>query len=138
MSADTAKFASSFIKLGIVPGDGGAWILPRAVGLSKASELMFTGDTIDAATALAIGLVSKVVPAAQLMSEVNALAERIASNPARALRLTKRLVREGQQQRLADVLELSAAFQALAHETEDHAEALDAMLEKRPPKFTGR
>jgi enoyl-CoA hydratase/carnithine racemase len=137
IAADGARFASSFIKVGIVPGDGGAWILPRAVGLSKASELIFTGETIDAAEALAIGLVSKVVSAAQLMPAALELAGRIVANPARALRLAKRLLREGQQQRLADVLELSAAFQALAHETSDHREAVDAMLSKREPKFTG-
>jgi enoyl-CoA hydratase/carnithine racemase len=124
--------------MGIVPGDGGAWILPRAVGLSKASEMIFTGDTITAAEALACGLVSQVLPADQLLAAANALAERIVCNPAKALRLSKRLLREGQQQRLSDVLELSAAFQALAHETRDHAEAVDAFLEKRSPVFTGK
>lgn len=137
IAAQSAKFASSFIKLGIVPGDGGAWVLPRAVGLSNAAELIFTGDTIDAAAALAMGLVSRTVPAELLMKEALAIAGRIVVNPARALRLSKRLLRDGQQQRLSDILELSAAFQALAHETADHVEALDAFLEKRPPKFTG-
>jgi 2-(1,2-epoxy-1,2-dihydrophenyl)acetyl-CoA isomerase len=137
IAADTAKFASSFIKVGIIPGDGGAWILPRSIGLSRASELIFTGDTIDARAAESMGLVSRVVPADQLMAEARALAQRIVVNPARALRLAKRLLREGQQQRLADVLELSAAFQAIAHETQDHVEALDALLEKREPRFTG-
>jgi 2-(1,2-epoxy-1,2-dihydrophenyl)acetyl-CoA isomerase len=84
-----------------------------------------------------MGLVTKVVPAAGLMSEAHALASRIAANPSRALRLTKRLLREGQQQRLADILELSASFQALAHETPDHHEAVQAFLEKREPRFTG-
>ncbi len=138
ISADNARFASSFIKVGIVPGDGGAWILPRAVGLSNAAELIFTGDTIEAAEALRLGLISRMVPADRLMSEARALAARIVVNPAKVLRLSKRLLREGQQQRLTDVLELSAAFQALAHETKDHAEAVDAFLEKRPPSFTGR
>ncbi|MDB5972457.1 MAG: enoyl-CoA hydratase [Hydrocarboniphaga sp.] len=138
ISADGAKFASSFIKMGIVPGDGGAWILPRAVGLAKAAEMIFTGDMLSAADALSVGLVSQVVPADQLMAAAQALAARVVANPAKALRLAKRLLREGQQQRLADVLELSAAFQALAHETQDHAEALDAFLEKRTPQFTGR
>jgi 2-(1,2-epoxy-1,2-dihydrophenyl)acetyl-CoA isomerase len=138
ISTDTAKFASSFIKVGIVPGDGGAWILPRAVGLSNAAELIFTGDTIDAKAALAIGLVSRVVSADRLMTEALELAQRIVINPPKVLRLSKRLLREGQQQRLTDVLELSAAFQALAHETQDHAEALNAFLEKRPPRFTGQ
>jgi 2-(1,2-epoxy-1,2-dihydrophenyl)acetyl-CoA isomerase len=138
IAADGAKFASSFIKMGIVPGDGGAWILPRAVGLAKASEMIFTGDMLTAAEALNIGLVSQLVPADQLLSAAQALAARVVANPAKALRLAKRLLREGQQQRLADVLELSAAFQALAHETQDHAEALAAFLEKRSPSFNGR
>ena len=138
LCADTAKFASSFIKVGIVPGDGGAWILPRTVGLSNAAELILTGDTIDAKAALRMGLVSKVVATEQLMPEARALAARIVVNPAKVLRLSKRLLREGQQQRLTDVLELSAAFQALAHETQDHREALDAFLEKRAPQFIGK
>jgi enoyl-CoA hydratase/carnithine racemase len=135
--SDSARFASSFIKLGIVPGDGGAWILPRIVGLSKASELILTGDTFDAAAALNMGLVSKITAADRLIPEALDLANRIVCNPAKALRLAKRLIREGQQQRLSDLLELSAAFQALAHETRDHAEALDAFLEKRTPNFSG-
>lgn len=132
-----AKFASSFIKMGLVPGDGGAWILPRAVGLSKAAELIFTGDVIDAESALACGIVSSVVDETKLIPEALELANRIVANPARSLRLAKRLLRDGQHQRLTDVLELSAAFQSLAHETADHAEAVDAFLEKRTPDFTG-
>jgi len=84
-----------------------------------------------------MGLVSKLVPLDQLLSEAQAVAARIVANPAKALRLAKRLLREGQQQRLTDVLELSAAFQALAHETQDHAEALDAFFDKREPHFSG-
>ena len=68
IAADTAKFAASFVKVGIVPGDGGAWILPRAVGLSRAAEMLFTGDALDAAQALSAGLVSRVVPAAELQT----------------------------------------------------------------------
>jgi 2-(1,2-epoxy-1,2-dihydrophenyl)acetyl-CoA isomerase len=138
LAADTARFASSFIKIGIVPGDGGAWILARAIGLARASEMILTGDTIDARTAESYGLVSRVVPADQLLNEAQAVARRIVTNPAKALRLAKRLLREGQQQRLSDVLELSAAFQALAHETKDHEEAVAAFLEKRNPRFTGQ
>lgn len=138
IAADGAKLASSFIKMGLVPGDGGAWILPRAVGLARAAEMIFTGDTYTAAQALEMGLVSQVVPAEQLMPSARALAARVVANPAKALRLAKRLLREGQQQRLSDLLELSAAFQALAHETADHAEAVDAFVEKRSPKFTGK
>lgn len=137
IAADSARFASSFIKMGIIPGDGGAWILPRAIGLARASEMVLTGDTFDAARMLEWGLVSRLVPAEQLMEAAQQLAQRVVVNPAKGLRLAKRLLREGQQQRLSDVLELSAAFQALAHETADHEEAVDAFLEKRPPKFIG-
>jgi 2-(1,2-epoxy-1,2-dihydrophenyl)acetyl-CoA isomerase len=135
--AENAKLASSFVKMGIVPGDGGAWILPRVVGYARAAEMILTGDTFTAADALAAGLVNKVVPADQVMDEARALATRIAVNPHRSVRLAKRLLREGQHARFSDILELSAAFQALAHETADHQEAVDAFLEKRTPVFTG-
>lgn len=138
IAADNAVFAESFVKLGIVPGDGGAWLLPRVIGLPKASLMAFTGDTIDAARALHWGLVSQVAPAASLLDEALALAHRIAANPAHALRLTKRLLREGQHMRLDSLLELSAAFQALAHHTDDHLESVNAFLDKRPPRHTGR
>jgi 2-(1,2-epoxy-1,2-dihydrophenyl)acetyl-CoA isomerase len=137
IAAQGAKLASSFIKMGIVPGDGGAYLLPRAVGWARAAEMMFTGDTLSADEALACGLVSRVVPADALMDEARALAQRIAANPPQTLRLVKRLLREAQHARLADVLELSAAFQALAHETQDHAEALAAFFDKRTPEFKG-
>lgn len=135
IAAEGAKFAESFVKLGIVPGDGGAWLLPRVVGLSKAAEMSFTGDAIDAAEALACGLVSRVVPAEELMPAARALAQRIAANPGPALRLTKRLLREGQHLRLDTLLELSAAFQAMAHKSAQHEEAVAAFIEKRPPRF---
>ena len=138
IAAEGTKFASSFIKMGLIPGDGGAWVLPRTVGLANAAELILTGDTIDTDAALRMGLVSQVVPAAGLMDAAQKLAARVVANPARTLRLAKRLLREGQQQRLTDVLELSSAYQALVHETQDHAEAVDAFLAKRPPNFTGR
>ena len=98
---------------------------------------MLTGDTIDADEAMRIGLVSRVVADDQLMAEAMKLADRVAVNPPRTVRLAKRLLREAQHGRLSDVLELSAAFQALAHETRDHKEAVDAFTEKRAPKFTG-
>ena len=128
IASERAKFAESFVKLGIVPGDGGAWLLPRVVGMSKAAELTFTGDTIDAQQALACGLVSRVVPPASLMAEAKALAERIAANPGPALRMSKRLLREGQHTRLDTLLEMSAAMQALAHHTREHEGAVDAFL----------
>jgi len=135
-ASDRAKFAESFIKVGIVPGDGGAWLLQRVVGISKACEMSFTGDILSAAEALDARLVSRILPPEQLLSEAQALAARIAANPRAAVRLTKRLIREAEHSRLDTLLEMSAAFQALAHETQDHHEAIDAFIEKRPPVFT--
>lgn len=137
IATQNAKMASSFVKVGIIPGDGGAWILTQAIGSTYAAELILTGDTIDAAEAHRIGLVNKVVADESLMREAQTLAERVAVNPPRSVRLAKRLLREAQHGRLSDVLELSAAFQALAHETRDHKEAVNAFTEKRTPNFTG-
>jgi enoyl-CoA hydratase/carnithine racemase len=125
IASERARFAESFVRLGIIPGDGGAWLLPRVVGYAKAAEMTFTGETIDAAQALACGLVSRVVPAEKLMDEARALAERIAANPGPALRMAKRLLREGQHQRIESLLEMSAAMQALAHHTPEHVQAVD-------------
>ncbi|MAH83892.1 MAG: enoyl-CoA hydratase [Rhodospirillaceae bacterium TMED8] len=130
IGSEEAKFAESFVKLGIIPGDGGAWFLPRAVGISKACEMAFTGDMVEAAEALACGLVSKIVTADQLMSASRNLADRIALNPGHALRLAKKLLRESEHSRLDTLLEMSAAFQALAHHTEDHDRAVLAMIDQ--------
>ncbi len=130
IGSTAASFAESFVKLGLIAGDGGAWLLPRIVGFSRACEMALTGDAIDAAQALAYGLVSKVVSPDALLAEARALALRIAANPTHATRMTKRLLREGQTATLQSVLELSAALQALSHETGDHARAMAAMLEK--------
>lgn len=137
IAADGAVFAESFVKVGIVPGDGGAWLLPRIVGFSRATELALTGETIGAEEALRIGLVSRVVPGEELMAAARAVADKIAANPPHAVRMTKRLMREGQTATLANILEMSAAMQSLAHATRDNDEAIDAFLEKRAPRFTG-
>lgn len=137
IAAEEAVFAENFVKVGLIPGDGGAWFLPRVLGLSRACEMAFTGEPVDARTALAWGLVSKVVPQENLLEEARALAARIAANPPQALRMTKRLLREGMHNRLDTYLEMAAAFQGAAHQTRDHAEAVAAILEKRPPTFTG-
>lgn len=131
IASENAKFAESFVKLGLIPGDGGAWLLQRVVGYAKAAELSFTGDMIDAAEAARIGLVSKVVPADQLLAEARTLAERIAANPGNALRMTKRLLREAQTTRLDTLLELSAAYQSLTHTSAEHDAAVAAFLAGR-------
>ncbi|MBS89692.1 MULTISPECIES: crotonase/enoyl-CoA hydratase family protein [unclassified Sphingobium] len=138
LAAASARFAESFVKLGIVPGDGGAWLLRRIVGESKAMEMSLTGDMIDAAEALRIGLVSRVVDDGELMAEARALAGRIAANPPGAVRMTKKLIRIARTDDIAALLDASAAMQAAAHETSDHAEAVSAFLDKRRPLFTGR
>lgn len=137
IASERARFAESFVRLGIIPGDGGAWLLPRVVGMARAAELAFTGDTIDAQQALAWNLVSRVVPHEELMASARELAGRITANPGHALRLTKRLMREALHARLDTVLEMSAVFQAVSHKTADHREAVAAFLEKRPPRFEG-
>jgi enoyl-CoA hydratase/carnithine racemase len=137
IAADNAVFGATFLKVGLVPGDGGAWILPRAIGMARAAELFFTGDTIDAATALSWGLVSKVVPADQLLDEARALAGRICRQPPDVLRMTKKLMREGQSASFDAIMDMSAAMQALAHMTKDHQEAVAAFFEKRTPEFKG-
>lgn len=137
IAAESARFAESFVKLGLIAGDGGAWLLPRVIGWSKAAEMALTGDMIDANEALACGLVSRVVPDAELMDAARALAVRIAANPPHAVRMTKRLLWEGRRTDLPALLDMAAAMQAAAHSTRDHAEAVDAFLAKRPPTFTG-
>ncbi|CAN5730001.1 crotonase/enoyl-CoA hydratase family protein [soil metagenome] len=137
IASEHAKFAESFVKLGIIPGDGGAWLLPRLIGLSRASEMSFTGDVISAETAQNWGLVSRVVPAAELLPAAMDLATRIAANPPHAVRLTKRLLREAMNTRLDTLLEMAAAFQAMSHQTDDHKEAVAAFLAKRAPVFKG-
>ena len=137
VAGESAKFAESFVKLGIIPGDGGAWFLPRVVGFSKASELALTGEMVDAAEALKIGLVSRVVPDAELLDAAKLVAGKIAANPPHAVRMTKRLLREGQTTDLKNSLEMAAAMQSPAHATKDNDEAINAFIEKRAPKFTG-
>ena len=137
IAAESARFAESFVKLGLIAGDGGAWLLPRVVGWSKAAEMALTGDMIDAREALACGLVSQVVPDADLLETARALARRIAANPRHAVRMTRRLLWEGRRADLGSLLEMAAAMQAAAHTTQDHAEAVDAFLGKRKPAFKG-
>ena len=137
IAADTARFGVTFLKLGLIPGDGGAWLLPRTVGMSRAAELLFPGDVIDAAKAVEWGLVSRVVPAEALMDEALALAERIAAQPPHALRLAKSLLKHGQTASYDTLMEMSAAAQAISHLTDDHMEGVDAILEKRAAVFKG-
>lgn len=138
IAASTARFAESFVKVGIIPGDGGCWLLPRVVGASRAAELALTGDTIDADEALRIGLVSRVVAPEVLLDEALALAGRIAANPPQVLRWTKQLLQQARNGSLDEALDAAGQLQGLAHHTADHAEAVTAFFDKRVPVFTGR
>ena len=133
-----AQFAESFLRVGLVSGDGGAWFLPRVVGLSRAYEMTLTGDVIDAEKAEKWGIVSKVVDDDKLMDEALALARKIAAFPPHSVRLNKRLLRESQGVSLPVALEMASAMQALVQSTEDQHEAVAAMLDKRKPKFKGK
>ncbi|WP_167073697.1 crotonase/enoyl-CoA hydratase family protein [Sphingomonas vulcanisoli] len=137
IAAATATFSVPFLKLGLLPGDGGAWLLPRAIGMSRAAELFFTGDSIDAETAALWGLVSRVVPLGRLTAEAERLAQKIASMPPHALRIAKSLMRAGQSASFDTLLEMSATTQALAHYSADHKEGIEALIDRRPPTFIG-
>lgn len=137
IASERASFAESFVKVGLVPGDGGAWFLARAIGLAAAARLALTGETISAERARGIGLVSDVVAHDQLLPSAIALAEAIAANPPAAVRRTKRLLREALSLPLPAFLDLTSGMQAALHHSADHKEAVAAILEKRRPDFTG-
>ncbi len=137
IAGTSAIFAESFVKVGLIPGDGGAWLLQRVIGYARAAELTFTGEQIDAQKALAWGLVSEVVADADLIAHARALAERIAANPPHAVRMSKRLMVQARMMSLDATLEQSAAMQAIVQTTNDHREAIAAFKEKRKPKFSG-
>ena len=138
IASDRASFGVPFLKLGIIPGDGGSWLLPRNVGYVRAAEMLFTGRAIDAETAERWGLVNRVVAHDALMDEAMATADQVAAHPPQALRMAKALLRQGRDANFDQMLEMSAAMQALAHLTDDHIEGVTAVLEKRPADFTGR
>ena len=138
IASTKAKFGETFINVGIIPGDGGAWIVPRRVGLQRAAELIFTGRIVDGAEAVEIGLALECVEPDKLMPRVMSLAETIASRPPVTTRMLKSLLRQSLSSGLFDFLDNCAALQAICHSTDDHLEAVTAMLEKRTPEFSGK
>jgi enoyl-CoA hydratase/carnithine racemase len=138
IAAQSAIMGETFVNLGIIPGDGGAWFLQRLVGYQRAAELTFTGRLLKAEEAKAIGILLDVVPAEQLASHAKKLADDIAAKPPQALRMTKRLMKSAQRMELPDFLELCAVFQGMCHNANDHVEAVAAFLEKRSPNYNGR
>lgn len=138
IAAADAKFAESFLRVGLVSGDGGAWFLPRVIGLPRATELALTCRTLNATEAREWGLVTHVVDKEGLLDAALEMARTIAAFPPRSVRLNKRLLRKSQDMTLADCLELSAAFQGIVQSTADQKEAVAALLERRAPRYTGR
>jgi len=137
LASGTAVMGETFVNLGIIPGDGGAWFLQRLIGYQRAAELTLTGRLISAQEALGLGILLEVVAPDQLLGRASELAAQIAAKPPRAVRLTKRLLKYAQRGSLPDFLDLCACFQGMAHHTDDHAEAVNAFLEKRPGVYSG-
>ena len=137
-AAESARFAETYVRMGLIPGGGGAYLLPRIVGAAKALELLWSGDFIDAREAERIGLVNRVVADAELMTETHKFARRVAEGAPLAVQLIKRLVRMGADKDLATGLELAAANMPIVRSSEDHLEAIAAHREKRKPNFKCR
>ena len=138
IASTAAKFTQAFVKRGLAPDWGGTWFLPRIVGTAKACELIFTGDAIDAAEALRLGIVNSVVAPEDLMATAVQLARRIAAGPAVAIQLAKRAIYHGQDADLRAGLEFETFAQGICRETEDSKEGVRAFVEKRAPVFRGR
>jgi enoyl-CoA hydratase len=138
VAAEHARFGQPEVALGIIPGAGGTQRLPRLIGLGRAKHLILTGDAIDAQTALAWGLVSEVVPGAELAGAARRLAERVLSRGPLAVRLAKLAVNASARVDLESGLLIETLAQAICFQSEDKQEGTTAFLEKRPPSFTGR
>ena len=137
LAAQTASFRAGFIGIGLAPDCGASYWLPRLIGPAHAAEMLFTNDRMDALTAERLGLVSQVLPAAELAAGAHTLAVRLANGPALALGLTKRALKHAQQTSFADTLEYEAHLQDAAGRSPDFAEGVSAFLQKRKPKFIG-
>lgn len=138
IGSSNALLGETFVNLGIIPGDGGAWFLQRLIGYQRAAELTLTGRTINAAEALELGILLEVTEPEQLLPRTLEIARRMAAKPPQALRMTKRLLKAAQRQQLPDFLDTCALVQGVCHNTEDHAEAINAFVEKRDGNYQGR
>jgi 2-(1,2-epoxy-1,2-dihydrophenyl)acetyl-CoA isomerase len=137
IAGEEARFTQAFVKIGLVPDSGGTWLLPRIVGYARALELSITGEVLDAAAALEIGLVNQVVPGDALEKDVSDLAARLAAMPTAAIAETKALLRGALALDLEDALAAEADAQARMGQTDDHLEGVMAFAEKREPRFHG-
>ena len=138
VASDNARFLQAFIKVGLAPDSGTSFFLSRLAGFSKALELSLTGDELTSKDAERLGLVSKVVPAEQLIGTARELATKLAQGPSKAIGLTKRALNKSISSDLETVLEYESYLQEIAGATADHIEAVRAFFEKRKPVFKGR
>ncbi|MEV7524880.1 enoyl-CoA hydratase-related protein [Streptomyces sp. NPDC091371] len=138
IAAEPARFIEVFVRRGLVPDGGGAYLLPRLVGPQKAKELMFFGDAVPAAEAERLGLVNKVVPAGELEATARAWAERLAQGPTRAIAMTKQLVNASLDGDRAAALAAEATAQEINMTTTDANEGVASFVERRTPKYLGR
>jgi 2-(1,2-epoxy-1,2-dihydrophenyl)acetyl-CoA isomerase len=137
LCAANAVLTTGFARIGLIPDGGQTALLPLLVGYARAAELVFFSERIDAASAMQMGLVNKVVPPEALASETHALAERLAALPTRAIGLSKQAFNQALLPHLASQLDLEAELQARAMQTDDHREGIAAFLEKRAASFSG-
>jgi 2-(1,2-epoxy-1,2-dihydrophenyl)acetyl-CoA isomerase len=138
IAAEEATFGQNFSKVGLFPDYGGMYFLPQLVGPSKAAELFYTGDMIDAKTALALGIVNQVVPGAQLEATVKTLAQKIAQGPSLPIRAVKKALFGSQEKELARALDHEVREQIRCYLSDDCREGIRAFFEKRQPKFQGK
>jgi enoyl-CoA hydratase/carnithine racemase len=136
-AAAGTRFSEGYMKVGLIPGDGGTYFLPRLIGTARALELLWTGDFITAEQAERIGLVNGVVPGDQLLAHVYELASRLASGPSVAIRTTKRAVYQGLRMDLRAHLDMLSSHMGFIRQTDDHREGARAFVEKRAPRFVG-
>jgi enoyl-CoA hydratase/carnithine racemase len=134
-AATTARMGEGYVKVGLVPGDGGAYYLPRIVGVDKALELLWTGDILSAEEAKEIGLVTHICQPEQLMEKVYAFAERLARGPQQPIRIMKRAVYQGLNMELRTSLDMISSAMGLVTELPDYQEGIRAIIEKRKPEF---
>ncbi len=137
IAAESASFLQAFVKIGLVPDSGSTWMLPRLIGVTKALELMLTGQRVSAAEALDLGLVNQVVADAELGSTVTQMAQMFATAPTKTLGLIKQAVNFAMTSTLEAAMKNEAALQDVAGKSADHMEGVAAFLEKRPAAFKG-
>ncbi|MBM3945821.1 MAG: enoyl-CoA hydratase [SAR202 cluster bacterium] len=138
IASDHARFAMSYVNIGLIPGDGGAWLLPRLVGVQRALQLIWSGEMFDAQEALRMGYVARVVPGPSLMAETLAYAKGLADGPPVAIQMAKRLVYRGLDSSFLEGLEAAQAAMSIVQSTQDADEGRQAFREKRRPVFKGR